>query len=182
MNPARNAVIALLLMTAAQALADAPAAKPAPADPAAVRQARQAVAIPGEPRLMSPVLRTNDLERSLRFYKALGMIERGRVELAEVTEVILGFSEKGDAAGIMLIVPKGANAKAPITQGNGYVRSVIRVSSVKTAIERFAAAGFPPERVGSHGEYQIAVMRDPDGYMYELVEFPNQAKLVRVKR
>ena len=162
MKPIRNTVMALLAIAAAPALADA------------YRHEG-----PSESRLMTVSLRTSDLARSLKFYTgALGMVERGRLELPTVTEVFLGFSADMQAPGIMLIVPKGPDAAAPISQGGGYVRTVIRVASARAAVDRIAAAGYAPERTGSHagstGAYQIVLVRDPDGYLYELVEYPRE--------
>ena len=183
MMPFRSAAIALLLLSAAPALADAPGGKPPAAKPAAAKptHAHQSREIASEPRLSSVALRTGDLARSLKFYtSALGMVENGRLELPQVTEVFLGFTADMKAPGLMLIVPKGADAAAPIAQGNGYVRTVIRIGSAKLAEERILAAGYVPERTASHaaasGTYKIVMVRDPDGYLYELVEYPREVK------
>jgi len=179
MMPFRSAAIALLLLSAAPALADAPASKPAAAKPAKPKAMPREIM--AEPRLTSVALRTGDLARSLKFYtSALGMVENGRLELPQVTEVFLGFTADMKAPGLMLIVPKATDAAAPIAQGNGYVRTVIRIGSAKLAEERILAAGYVPERTASHaaasGTYKIVMVRDPDGYLYELVEYPREVK------
>jgi catechol 2,3-dioxygenase-like lactoylglutathione lyase family enzyme len=123
--------------------------------------------------MMSPVLRCSDAERSLRFYtQGLGMVEMGRVELKDVTEIILGFSNDRTRPGIMLIKDKPASPTPAIELGNGYQRTVLRVADLRAVADRLAAAGYPTGAIANSGPYRILMIEDPDGYRYELVEFP----------
>jgi lactoylglutathione lyase len=122
-------------------------------------------------RLMSPALRCGDCERSLRFYtQGLGMVEMGRVNLKDVTEIILGFSKDQAQPGIMLIVRKGAGAAPAIELGNGYQRTVLRVNDLQAVADRLKAAGYATGPFGGGATYRILMIQDPDGYRYELVE------------
>lgn len=123
--------------------------------------------------MMSPVLRCGDVARSLRFYtEGLGMVEMGRVELKDVTEIILGFSNDRTRPGIMLIRDKPASSAPAIEPGNGYQRTVLRVADLRAVADRLAAAGYPTGAIGNSGPYHVLMIEDPDGYRYELVEFP----------
>jgi catechol 2,3-dioxygenase-like lactoylglutathione lyase family enzyme len=122
-------------------------------------------------RLMSPALRCSDCERSLRFYtQGLGMVEMGRVNLKDVTEIILGFSKDAAHPGIMLIQRKDAGAAPAIELGNGYQRTVLRVDDLQALADRLKAAGYATGPIGGGATYRILMIQDPDGYRYEVVE------------
>jgi lactoylglutathione lyase len=157
---------ALLLLLAPAALSAAPGQLDVTtADVAAARDSGL--------RMMSPALRCSDCDRSVAFYtQGLGMVEMGRVKLKDATEIILGFSKDPVQPGIMLIDRKVGGGAAAIEHGNGYQRTVLRVADLQAVADRLEAAGHAPGPVTNSGPYHILMIRDPDGYRYELVEFP----------
>jgi catechol 2,3-dioxygenase-like lactoylglutathione lyase family enzyme len=124
-------------------------------------------------RMISPALRCSDIDRSVRFYtQGLGMVEMGRVNLKEVTEIVLGFSKEPNQPGIMLIKRKDDGATPKLELGSDYQRIVLRVPDVAALAGRLKAAGYAAGAIASSGPYRILMIQDPDGYRYELVEFP----------
>jgi hypothetical protein len=75
----------------------------------------------------------------------------------------------------MLVKRKGKDADQPIELGSGYLRSVLRVADAKAVSDRLAAAGYTVSPMHSFGSYRIFSTQDPDGYAYEIVEFPKPA-------
>ena len=168
MNLARLCLAASLLLAPAAAHA-----APAQLD---VTTADVAKAADSGIRMISPALRCSDPERSVKFYtQGLGMVEMGRVNLKEVTEIILGFSKDPCQPGIMLIKRKDDGAAPMMDLGNGYQRTVLRVPNLQAVADRLKAAGYETGPTMGSGPYRILMIKDPDGYRYELVEFPKGA-------
>ena len=111
------------------------------------------------PRLSSIVVRVADVDRSARFYAALGLElvpERHGAGPAH-------FSSKcGDVLFEIFPLPRGS-ATGPA------VRLSFRVDSVVETVERLLCAGWTVRAssvAGEHGER--AVVLDPDGHQVEL--------------
>ena len=117
--------------------------------------------------------RVTDLDRSLRFYTALGYVELGRVEVGDGTRlVILKFP--GEPAASLELVHHPASARIDV--GSGFDHLAIQVDTLATILETLAEAGLEPEPVqypgGPHGP-KTSWLTDPDGYRIELVEWPS---------
>lgn len=125
-----------------------------------------------ELRLAFAAVKVADLERSLAFYQKLGLTEKFRVDGGNgVVEVLLGFGDLGQEAGLMLMHdPKRTK---PYDLGDGYSRVIFYVPSVKDTAATLAAAGatitVQPRPIPALN-IVILLARDPDGYLMEFVE------------
>jgi lactoylglutathione lyase len=117
-------------------------------------------------------VRVTDLDRSLRFYAALGYAELGRIAPGDgVSLVPLKFP--GESAATLELVhrPKGG----PVLVGDGFDHLAIQVEALAPTLDRLAAAGLAPgpvEHPGGPDGPAVSWLTDPDGYRIELVEWP----------
>jgi lactoylglutathione lyase len=111
-----------------------------------------------------------DLDRSADFYtRGLGLQEKGKYDLGHMHEVLVG--NEGDAVSILLI-KHTARTEAPDI-GTGYEKFVLVCEDVAAAYERAMAEGatseLEPRTIEAMG-LTVAMVRDPDGYLIELVK------------
>jgi len=116
--------------------------------------------------------RVTDLDRSLRFYTALGYGELGRVEVGDGScLVILKFP--GEPAASLELVHRPADG--PVDVGSGIDHLAVQVDTLTVTLKTLAEAGLEPEPVqypgGPRGP-KTSWLTDPDGYRIELVEWP----------
>jgi lactoylglutathione lyase len=111
-----------------------------------------------------------DVDRALSFYTGLlGMQERLRIPLGNgVNEVVLAFPESKGPGVILMWDEKRA---APYDRGDAYSRLVVRVSDVNGATQALRSAGVSvvTEPTDAPG-LRYSMVRDPDGYIVELLE------------
>jgi catechol 2,3-dioxygenase-like lactoylglutathione lyase family enzyme len=123
------------------------------------------------PRIAFVTYNVEAIERALAFYVGvLGMREQTRFPIGEgMNEVVLVFP---DSKGSGLILIWRDEAAVPVVHGDGYSRFVIRVSDIDAAVAALVESGVslqtPPTDVGA---LRFAMIRDPDGYLIELLEF-----------
>jgi lactoylglutathione lyase len=115
-------------------------------------------------------INVSDLDRSADFYtRGLGLQEKGKYDLGHMHEVLVGA--EGDAVSILLI-KHTARSEAPDI-GTGYEKIVLTCDDVADAYERALAQGgtsqLEPRTIESMG-LTVAMVRDPDGYLIELVK------------
>jgi lactoylglutathione lyase len=123
-------------------------------------------------RFLHTMLRVGDLERSLAFYRLLGMEERRRRDVPEgrYTLAFLGFPDDPSGAEIELTYNYGVER---YDLGTGYGHIAIGVPDAYAACERLRAAGAKITREPGpvkFGTTVIAFVEDPDGYKVELIE------------
>jgi lactoylglutathione lyase len=111
-----------------------------------------------------------DLDRSAEFYtRGLGLQEKGKYDLGHMHEVLVG--NEGDAVSILLI-KYTARSEAP-DLGTGYEKIVLVCDDVAAAYEQAMAEGataeLEPRTIEQMG-LTVAMVRDPDGYLIELVK------------
>ena len=111
-----------------------------------------------------------DLDRSADFYtRGLGLQEKGKYDLGHMHEVLVGTD--GDAVSILLI--KHTARSEPPDIGTGYEKIVLVCEDVPAAYERAIAEGgtseLEPRTIEAMG-LTVAMVRDPDGYLIELVK------------
>lgn len=122
------------------------------------------------PRIAYVTYNVEDVDRALAFYVGmLGMQEQARFPIGGgVNEVVLTFPESKASSLVLMFRDERA---APVVHGDGYSRFVIRVSdidgAVATLVERGVRLQTPPTDVGS---LRYAMIRDPDGYLIELLQ------------
>lgn len=111
-----------------------------------------------------------DLDRSTEFYtRGLGLQEKGKYDLGHMHEVLIGSD--ADAVSIFLI-KHTARTEAPDI-GTGYEKIVLACDDVAAVYERALAEGgtsqLEPRTIEQMG-LTVAMVRDPDGYLIELVK------------
>jgi lactoylglutathione lyase len=115
-------------------------------------------------------INVSDLDRSTDFYtRGLGLLEKGKYDLGHMHEVLVGTD--GGPTSILLI--KHTARTAPPEIGTGYEKIVLACDDVQTSYDRALAQGGTSElepRVIEAMGLTVAMVRDPDGYLIELVK------------
>ena len=120
------------------------------------------------------MVRVKNLDRSLAFYKLLGMHELRRSEVTggKYTLVFVGFNDNAHGqAEIELTYNWGQDDGYEV--GSGFGRFAIGVPDVAAACEQVRAGGGKVTREAGpvqHGTTVIAFVEDPDGYKVELIQ------------
>ncbi|MBJ19501.1 MAG: hypothetical protein GY910_23870 [bacterium] len=114
-------------------------------------------------------INVTDLDKSVHFYETvLGLTITHRVETPDFREVILGGED-----GNRIQLAHHNNQKAPIDHGNGFWKLYLQTDNCKELYQRCIDAGAEsisePERL-EHWPVTAAFVRDPDGYMVEMLE------------
>lgn len=123
-------------------------------------------------RILHTMLRTGDLERSIRFYtEVLGMrlLRRKDYPDGEFTLAFLGYGEESEHAVIELTYNWGVEQ---YDMGNAYGHIAIEVDDVHQAAEAIRTRGGRILREAgpmNAGTTIIAFVEDPDGYPIELI-------------
>jgi lactoylglutathione lyase len=122
------------------------------------------------------MLRVGDLDRSVRFYtQTLGMKELRRRDVPDgkYTLAFVGYAEESSGAGAIELTYNYGTDKYDL--GNAFGHLALGVPDVAAACERIKAAGGTVTREAGpvkFGTTIIAFVKDPDGYMIELVQRP----------
>jgi lactoylglutathione lyase len=121
------------------------------------------------PELIHTCYRIGDIDRSVRFYEALGFEERRRMDLPDgATNVFMGLPGDGDR--LELTKNPGVDA---YDLGTGYNHIAITAEDLDATLARLGDQGIEPERPPyrvREGGSRICFVRDPDGYRVELIE------------
>lgn len=124
-------------------------------------------------RFLHTMLRVGNLERSINFYtKAFGMHEMRRRDVPDgkYTLAFVGYGDEADNTAIELTYNYGVE-KYEI--GSAFGHLAVGVPDVAGSCERAVEAGGVVTRQPGpvkFGTTNIAFVRDPDGYLIELVE------------
>ena len=121
------------------------------------------------PELIHTCYRIGDIDRSVRFYQALGFEEVGRLPIRdEAVNVFMGLP--GDGPRLELTYNHGVDG---YEQGTGYNHIAVTVEDLDGTLAKLAEAGIepqkPPYSVTDDGP-RICFVVDPDGYRVELIE------------
>jgi lactoylglutathione lyase len=118
------------------------------------------------------MIRTGDLDRSIDFYtKVLGMklLRRHEYPDGKFTLAFLGYGDESEHAVIELTYNWGVDH---YDLGTGYGHIALEVDDVYTACDEIKRLGGKMVREAgpmNGGTRIIAFVRDPDGYMIELI-------------
>src|SRR6059058_3217614 len=121
--------------------------------------------------LVHTCLRVRDPDASVRFYRALGFEERGRLNFASAYNVYLGLP--GDDDRLELTVNVGR--EEPYDLGDGYNHIALTVDDLDAQLASLAKIGVEPEKPpfapGGRPEVgRICFVQDPDGYRIEVID------------
>ncbi len=126
-------------------------------------------------RFLHTMLRVGDLQRSIDFYtKGFGMHEMRRRDVPDgkYTLAFLGYGSEEDNTAIELTYNYGVEK---YEMGGAFGHLAIGVPDVAAACTVLAANGgtiMRPAGPVKFGTTIIAFVKDPDGYMIELVQRP----------
>jgi len=124
-------------------------------------------------RFLHTMLRVGDLQRSIDFYcKAFGMHEMRRRDVPDgkYTLAFVGYGDEQENPAIELTYNYGVEK---YEMGTAFGHLAVAVPDVASACELAAAAGgviTRPAGPVKFGTTIIAFVRDPDGYLIELIE------------
>ena len=123
-----------------------------------------------KPRISHLSYHVADIDRALHFYvQVLGMKEQLRVQIGKTLhEVVLGFDD-ARAGGVILMWD--TERKGPIEHAHGYSRFVLSVADVDGALEHLVKHETKViTQATDAGRFRIAMVKDPDGYVIELLQ------------
>src|SRR3954468_22302458 len=121
------------------------------------------------PELIHTCYRIGDIDRSVRFYEALGFEELRRVLIRdEAINVFMGLP--GDGPRLELTHNFGIDS---YEMGTGYNHIAVTMEDMDGALENLKGKGIEPEKppyTVRDGGPRLCFVRDPDGYRIELIE------------
>ena len=124
-------------------------------------------------RILHTMLRVGDLDKSIEFYtKVMGMklLRTNENKQYEYTLVFLGFGDESEGAVIELTYNWG---KTEYDLGTAFGHIAIGVDDIYITCDAIKAAGGNVTREPGPvkgGSTHIAFVKDPDGYMLELIQ------------
>jgi len=124
-------------------------------------------------RILHTMLRTGDLERSIKFYtEVLGMKVLRRTDFPDgkFTLAFVGYGSEADGAVIELTYNWGVEK---YELGTGYGHVAVEVEDAYKACEEAKKRGGKVTREAGpmkHGTTVIAFVEDPDGYKIEFIQ------------
>ncbi|MGC9492155.1 lactoylglutathione lyase [Vibrio genomosp. F10] len=124
-------------------------------------------------RILHTMLRVGDLDKSIEFYtKVMGMnlLRTNENKEYEYTLAFLGFGDESQGSVIELTYNWGTKE---YDLGNAFGHIAIGVENVYTTCDAIKAAGGIVTREPGPvkgGTTEIAFVKDPDGYMIELIQ------------
>ncbi len=125
-------------------------------------------------RLLHTMIRVRDLEKSIDFYtRLLGMNELRRTDFegGRFTLAFVGYGDEETNAVVELT--HNWDQEKPYELGNGFGHLAIAVPDAYAVCEAMEKEGVEVPRPAGpmkHGTRVIAFIKDPDGYMIELVQ------------
>ena len=128
----------------------------------------------GKARYLHTMIRVKDLDKSMDFYtRLLGMKELRKKDFpsGEFTLAFVGYGD--ETAQTVIELTHNWGQDDPYDLGNGFGHFALAVPDVATACDILASEGVEiPRPAGpmKHGGSVIAFIKDPDGYLIELVE------------
>ncbi|MCF1711121.1 lactoylglutathione lyase [Tabrizicola sp. J26] len=124
-------------------------------------------------RMMHTMLRVQDLDASIRFYtELLGMYLIKKLDFPEgkFTLAFVGYGPEEDNTVLELTYNYD---HGPYEIGTGYGHIALETSDIYATAETLRAGGAQIVREPGpmkHGKTHIAFLKDPDGYLVELVQ------------
>lgn len=124
--------------------------------------------------LIHTCYRIFEIERSVRFYEALGFEEVRRAPIRdEAVNVFMNMPGDESDGGPRLELTYNVGREEPYEIGTGYGHIAITASDLDATLERLAAQGITPEKAPyrvREGGSRLCFVRDPDGYRIEIIE------------
>ncbi|GLS89690.1 lactoylglutathione lyase [Psychromonas marina] len=124
-------------------------------------------------RLLHTMLRVGDLDKSIHFYTAIlemKLLRQSENEEYKYTLAFLGYGDEVDTTVLELTYNWGASE---YEMGNSYGHIAIETDDIYATCEKIKAMGGVITREPGPvkgGTTVIAFVKDPDGYMIELID------------
>tara|TARA_R110001592_G_scaffold83616_2_gene247628 strand:- start:10063 stop:10449 length:387 start_codon:yes stop_codon:yes gene_type:complete len=124
-------------------------------------------------RLLHTMLRVGDLEKSIEFYTgilAMQLLRRKDFPDGKFTLAFLGYGDESENT-VLELTHNWETSEYDL--GNGYGHIAISVEDVYVACEQVKQSGGEVVREAGpmkHGTTVIAFVKDPDGYLIELLQ------------
>ena len=124
-------------------------------------------------RILHTMLRVGDLDRSIDFYTnvfGMQLLRKKDFPEGKFTLAFIGYGDESENTVIELTYNWGTDS---YELGNAYGHSAIAVDDAYKACDEIAAKGgnvVRPAGPMKHSSTVIAFVKDPDGYMIELIE------------
>lgn len=124
-------------------------------------------------RILHTMLRVTDLEKSIEFYTnifGMNLLRKKDFPEGKFTLAFIGYGDESDNTVIELTHNWETDS---YELGNAYGHIAIAVDNAYKACDEITAKGgvvVRPAGPMKHGSTVIAFVKDPDGYMIELIE------------
>jgi lactoylglutathione lyase len=122
--------------------------------------------------LIHTCYRILEIDRSVKFYEALGFNEIGRTPIREeAVNVFMGLPDDGPEPRLELT--NNFDQTEPYEIGTGYGHIAITTPDLDSTLTKLAEQGIEPEKPPytiREGGSRLCFVRDPDGYRIELIE------------
>lgn len=124
-------------------------------------------------RLLHTMLRVGDLEKSIEFYTdilAMQLLRRKDFPEGKFTLAFLGYGDESENT-VLELTHNWETSEYDL--GDGYGHIAISVDDVYAACEQVTQSGGEVVRAAGpmkHGTTVIAFVKDPDGYLIELLQ------------
>lgn len=124
-------------------------------------------------RLLHTMIRVGDLDRSIKFYTeifGMRLLRRSDYPDGKFTLAFIGYGEEETNTVIELTHNWDTHS---YDIGNGFGHFAVSVEDAYQACEEIELKGgevFRPAGPMKHGKTVIAFVKDPDGYMIELIQ------------
>ncbi|MFE1396971.1 VOC family protein [Nocardiopsis dassonvillei] len=117
-------------------------------------------------------IEVDDLERSTRFYTdALGLVRRHDVSGTDFDAVLVGSAE---GSGAMLELTRHRGREQALDHGTAFWKLCLSTDDIRALFDRAVAHGarpvLEPQEIPGTAATTIALVKDPDGYLVELVQ------------
>lgn len=120
------------------------------------------------------MLRVFDLDKSISFYKTLGLHEVRRKDVPEGKYTLVYMAYQGnDKGGAELELTYNWGSETPYNVGTGFGHLAFGVDDVTQLVEKIRQSGGKITREPGpvkFGKIFIAFVEDPDGYKIELIQ------------
>lgn len=120
-------------------------------------------------QLIHTCYRIGDIDRSVKFYEALGFEQRRQMTLKDgAINTFMGMPDDGDR--LELTWNPGVDS---YDLGTGYNHIAITTPDIHATLAELATQGIEPEKPPyqvREGGSLLCFVRDPDGYRVELIE------------
>lgn len=124
-------------------------------------------------KTLHPAYRVHDLARAADFSTKVGFREIGRVALADGSILLmLNLPDDGEVVTLELVYDP---RRDPLEIGDGFSHLAVQVNDLAATLAELTTQGIAvdgPHRPGGEEGPLTAVVRDPDGYRIELVQWP----------